>query len=80
MKLQKSVNKAVKAAANVVKASKGSGGSYIQSGKLKVPFKPASTTVLKKGKKVLIKQLKRRYVQMLPKLTSNVCQAILQFQ
>jgi hypothetical protein len=30
------------------------------TGKLKVPFKPASAASIKKGKKVLIKQLKRR--------------------
>lgn len=59
----RSVQKAVKAAANVVKeAQKG-----MHTTKLKVPFKPAakkSIEVLKKGKKGLIKQLKRRCVHV----------------
>lgn len=58
--VQKHVQKAVKAAANVVKeAKKGLGGGHTT--KLKVPFKPASVAQLKKGKKALVKQLKRRY-------------------
>lgn len=59
--LKKVKNAAARAKELMMKGA-GEGGTLIHTGKLKVPFKPATAVSIAKAKKGLLKQLKRRCV------------------
>lgn len=58
--VMKKLQKAASKAGSIMKAAASANG-LIHTGKLKVPFKPASAASIKAAKKGLLKQLKRRY-------------------